>query len=73
MKRQLGKVHRDGWATAQAPRLVSGQQLPDELAMPAVKSRQAERLRAEVEAHIQGGGTYLVITTPTASTRRGRA
>jgi hypothetical protein len=55
------KPQRDGWATAQAPRLVAGHQLPDESISPVQRQREADRLRAEVEAHIAAGGAHEVI------------
>lgn len=61
------------WASAQMPRLVQGQILGDAPASPAQKQREAEALRAAVEAHLANGGQILVISTPTAPPRRGRA
>ena len=67
------KPQRDGWSSAQAPKLISGQVLADKPVSPAQKASEAERLRAEVEAHLAAGGTYMVISTPTDPKRRGRA
>lgn len=67
------KPQRDGWSSAQAPRLVSGPVLADKPVSPSQKAREAEWLRAAVEAHLAAGGTYMVISTPTVPPRRGRA
>ena len=49
------------WATAQMPRLVQGQILCDSPVPPAQKQREAEQLRAAVEAHLAAGGRYECI------------
>jgi hypothetical protein len=72
MARGRMKPQRDGWATAQQPRLIAGMQLPEESVAPAQRQREAERLRADIEAHIAAGGTYVQLTSP-APRRRGRA
>jgi hypothetical protein len=73
MARGRMKPQRDGWATAQQPRLIAGTQLPEESVAPAQRQREAERLRADVEAHIAAGGTYLQLRSPVAPRHRGRA
>lgn len=67
------KPQRDGWATAQQPRLIAGTQLPDESVSPEQRRREADLLRAQVEAHIAAGGSYAVLTSPEASRRKGQA
>jgi len=67
------KPQRDGWSSAQAPRLVTGPVLADRPVSPSQKASEAAWLRAQVEAHLAAGGTYMVISTPTAPKRRGRA
>ena len=64
------KVHRDGWATAQVPHLISA---PSGVVYvsPRDKHAEAETLRAQVEAHLQQGGAVEVLTAPTP--RRGFA
>jgi hypothetical protein len=57
------KPQRDGWSTAQAPRLVAGHQLPDESVPPSKRRHQAEELRAAVEAHIASGGLFMRLST----------
>lgn len=52
------------WATAQMPRLVQGQILGDSPVPPAQKQREAEQLRAAVEAHIARNGAYQILPTP---------
>lgn len=52
------------WATAQMPRLVQGQILGEAPASPYQKQREADELRAAVEAHIASGGAYDVIGAP---------
>lgn len=54
------------WATAQMPRLVQGQILSDSPVSPAQKQREAEQLRAAVEAHIARDGAYQILPTPGA-------
>lgn len=69
MKRSARRPQRDGWSTAQAPRLVAGHQLPDESVPPAQRQREADRLRAEVEAHIAAGGAHEILGAPTPRRR----
>ncbi|WP_454261474.1 hypothetical protein [Pseudoxanthomonas mexicana] len=64
MKRSARRPQRDGWSTAQAPRLIAGHQLPDESVPPAQRQREADRLRSAVEAHIANGGHHEVIAAP---------
>ncbi len=52
-----------GWSTAQVPRLVQGNVLPDAPASPEQKQREADAIRAAVEAHISLNGAYEVIPT----------
>lgn len=61
------------WASAQMPRLVRGQILGDSPVSHAQKQREADQLRAAVEAHLANGGQVQVISTPTVPVRRGRA
>lgn len=65
----------NGWATAQAPRFVSGP-APSGFASPAQKAKEAEALRAAVEAHMRNGGAveHLPATgSPASKGRRRRA
>ena len=64
MKRSARRPQRDGWSTAQAPRLVAGHQLPDESVPPEQRQREADRLRSAVEAHSANGGHHEVIAAP---------
>lgn len=57
------KTHRDGWATAMEPALVTSP-VRDKHVSLAEKQRDADALRAAVTAHITAGGAYLVLTTP---------
>ncbi|WP_448482867.1 hypothetical protein [Pseudoxanthomonas mexicana] len=66
------KPQRDGWSTAQAPRLVAGHQLPDESVAPSKRQREADALREAVEAHIANGGQHEVIASPVAPRFRRR-
>lgn len=59
----------DGWASAQVPRLVKGPVLGDRPASPAQKAREAEQLRAAVEAHLAAGGAYQVVPSGGALSR----
>lgn len=61
MRRQ--KIHRDGWATAQEPQLVTSP-AREHYISPMAKRSQAEALRAAVEAHIRSGGSYVVVGAP---------
>lgn len=58
------KPQRDGWSTAQAPRLVTGHQLPDESVAPSKRQHEADALRSAVDAHIANGGHHEVIPSP---------
>lgn len=71
MKRPRLKVHRDGWATAMAPRLVDGAQQPEQVVSPSQKRREAEEMRAQVEAHLRAGGRIEVLPA-TPARKRGR-
>ncbi|MBD9478538.1 hypothetical protein [Pseudoxanthomonas sp. PXM02] len=64
MKRNTRSPQRDGWSSAQAPRLVAGHQLPDESVAPSKRKNEADALRAAVEAHIASGGHHEVIAAP---------
>lgn len=57
------KTHRDGWATAMEPSLVTSPARDRHVSL-AEKQRDADALRAAVTAHIAAGGTYLVLVTP---------
>lgn len=69
MRRQ--KIHRDGWATAQEPQLVTSP-IREQYVSPTAKRSQAEALRAAVEAHIRSGGAYAVVDAP-KPTKRGES
>ncbi|GEM_PF-2951226 len=73
MKRPTDKPYHCAWASAQAPRLVQGPVLSDKPVSPAQKEREAEQLRAAVEAHLANGGQVQVISTPIVPKLRGRA
>ncbi|WP_369969877.1 hypothetical protein AB8E26_06665 [Stenotrophomonas rhizophila] len=60
------KTHRDGWATATEPALVTSPPREKHLS-PAEKKREADVLRAAVTAHIAAGGTYLVLAAPVSA------
>lgn len=61
------KTHRDGWGTAMEPTLVASTPRERHVSR-AEKQRDADVLRANVEAHIAAGGDYQVLlTTPSAS------
>ena len=51
-------TQRGGWATAQEPCLISDTPRRAPHVDPALKHREAELLRAAVEAHIRAGGDY---------------
>lgn len=54
------KTHRDGWATAMAPVLVTTPAREKHVSL-AEKQHEALVLRAEVEAHIAAGGAFEVL------------
>lgn len=56
----IQKTHRDGWATAMAPVLVNTSAREKHVSF-AEKLREAQNLRASVEAHIAAGGAYEVL------------
>lgn len=55
------KTHRDGWATAMAPVLVATPTREQHVSF-AEKQREAEALRADVEAHVAAGGVIEVLS-----------
>lgn len=56
----IHKTHRDGWATAMAPALVAAPAREKHVSF-AEKLREAEKLRARVDAHIAAGGAFEVL------------
>lgn len=54
------KIHHDGWASAMAPTFVTTPTREQHVSY-AEKLRQAEALRAQVVAHIDAGGPYVVL------------
>lgn len=63
-------LQRDGWCSAQVPRLVHGPVLVDRPVHPAQKAREADNLRAAVDAHLTNGGMYEFIGTTTVHKRK---
>jgi len=63
------KTHRDGWATAMEPSLVTSTTRDRHVSL-AEKQRDADALRAAVTAHIAGGGAYLVLTAHASESAR---
>lgn len=57
----IQKRQRDGWATAMAPVLVNTAAREKHVSF-AEKLREAQKLRASVEAHIAAGGAYEVLS-----------
>lgn len=55
------KTHRDGWASAMEPALVTSP-VRDRHVSLAEKQRDADVLRARVMAHIAAGGAYVVLS-----------
>lgn len=60
------KTHRDGWATAMEPALVTSPPRDKHVSF-AEKQRDAIALRAAVTAHIAAGGVYQVLTAPNSA------
>ncbi|WP_421576609.1 hypothetical protein [Stenotrophomonas maltophilia] len=60
------KTHRDGWATAMEPALVTSPTRDKHVSF-AEKQRDAAALRAAVTAHIAAGGAYLVLAAPNSA------
>jgi len=54
------KIHRDGWATAMAPVLVSTPTREQHVSFDD-KQREAKVLRDLVDAHIAAGGAFVVL------------
>ncbi len=66
------KFQRDGWATAQEPQLVTAPAQQQHVSREQ-KQREADQMRAEVEAHIRAGGSFEKVSTPRPAKRKGRA
>ncbi|UQY87954.1 hypothetical protein LQE85_01570 [Stenotrophomonas rhizophila] len=56
----IQKTHRDGWATAMAPVLVATPAKEKHVSF-AEKQREANQLRADVDAHIAAGGAFEIL------------